>query len=837
LTVAGQIDLLGMGKKDQGNAQVIDHNAKTQDGVIAKPKPTETGLPREIGPYRILETLGVGGMGQVLLGQSEIPKRKAAIKLMLGTGLSADAIARFRREMEVLARLEHPGIARLFEVGFVILEGIEQPWYAMEYVPGLPLDVFVKRHQLSVKAILRLVAQIARALHYAHQKGIIHRDIKPANIIVDAQGSPKILDFGIARLSEPEATQDAAAQPFQGAPTRFGQIIGTLAYMSPEQISASASADVRSDVYALGIVLYELLTGELPIRISTTSLLDAIKELTEGRRVALSQMRPNLRGEVELIVDTATNREIHLRYSSAESFSDDLENYLTNRPLAAKRPSFGYLFGKFVRRNPTLVGAFALGLVGVLSASAIAVRNAIRAEQALARSEAISGFLRDVLSGANADTATDEAPNVQRLLESSADTLKTRFPTDPLLRVQLRQIIAEGLMGAGQYRSASQQIQLALKEDLSLIPPHALPANLVFGLQLEAGVAARLNSDFVSAEDILRPLIAKPSTDTALNLRVYKELADTLNERSQCAEALKLYQYVVDQAAPAQLEIKTNALSGYASCLGDLGQFAEAARIMKLQLRAEIERFGELNSEPLNTRHNLATLLRQLGELEEAHVQILKAYEGRSRLLGPTQRRTLNSQISLAAILRVLKREQEALPIARDALEKFRATLGANAPETRTACDGLANIELSALQREAALNTWRACLAEANSFDAWNTAETIKMRNGFGMASCVAKEQNTVPLASDQQSALLLLRETLDAATQLWSASNFQTARVEANLGVCLAAISKSPNQYRATNSADAARHLSHAIEILSVTVANNDPQLIRAKAALSSLE
>jgi Tetratricopeptide repeat len=319
-------------------------------------------------------------------------------------------------------------------------------------------------------------------------------------------------------------------------------------------------------------------------------------------------------------------------------------------------------------------------------------------------------------------------------------------------------------------------------------------------------------------------------------LRAYKELADTFNEQSQCANALPFYQHVVDRATPALLEIKTNALSGYASCLGDLGRNVEAINIMKLQLAAEIERFGELNSEPLNTRHNLATLLRQRGEFEEAYQQIKLAFEGRARLLGPQQKRTLNSQVSLATVLRLLNRQAEALPLARDALEKFRATLGANAPETRTACDGLANIELSANQRDAALRTWQTCLAEANAFGVWENAETIKMRNNYGGAWCARPEDAAQP-ASEQRSAAQHLRSTLAAGMQLWGADNFQTARIEANLGMCLAAIgAANPGDTSENYLKESKQYLNHAIEALTPVVGPDDAQLARAKAALQML-
>ncbi|NJR44162.1 serine/threonine protein kinase [bacterium] len=266
-----------------------DPNALTQDAAASTPPIKLAASPVQIDPYRVLELLGLGGMGRVYLAESELPKRKVAIKLMLGADVHGESFARFRQEMEVLAQLDHPGIARLYEVGELSDASQTQPWYAMEYVAGLPLDEYVKRHRLSIGQIFTLVGKIARAIHFAHQRGIIHRDLKPANILVDQEGQPKLLDFGIARLNRSES--DAHVK------TRMGQILGTLAYMSPEQFSSSNLLDVRADVYALGVILYELLSGELPVKLSTDSLLEVIRELTESKRKPISAHHKSLPGK------------------------------------------------------------------------------------------------------------------------------------------------------------------------------------------------------------------------------------------------------------------------------------------------------------------------------------------------------------------------------------------------------------------------------------------------------------------------------------------------------------------------------------------------------------
>ena len=441
---------------------MIDRYAETQDETKLKAGANGDVLPSQIGPYRIIESLGQGGMGQVLLGESEAPRRQAAIKLMLAEGFNSEALARFRREMEVLARLEHPGIARLYEVGSITIAGAEQPWYAMEYVAGLPLDEFVKRGKLGVKDIFALVAKVAHALQFAHQKGVIHRDIKPANVLVDANGQPKILDFGIARLNEPQA-QVLAQQ------TRFGQIIGTLAYMSPEQMSASSNADVRSDVYALGIVLYELLTGELPIKISTTSLLDAIKLLAEGKRKALSELRPNLRGEVELIVNTAVNRELNQRYDSAASFANDLENYLNHRPLKAQKPNFSYVLAKFVRRNRALAAAFTLAIASLFGATAwalIAAKSEAAArktaERRAAEAQAAIGFINQLFYAIDPAQAQGKQPTVAEVV-ATVLTPEYQAPKDLSVATTVDITLAKVNSRLGRYQDAETLAARAVK--------------------------------------------------------------------------------------------------------------------------------------------------------------------------------------------------------------------------------------------------------------------------------------------------------------------------------------------------------------------------------------
>ena len=632
---------------------MIDQTAETQDGASNSPA-VASELPSQIGPYRIIELLGKGGMGMVLLGESELPKRKVAIKLMLSSQFDTDALSRFRQEMEVLARLEHPGIGRLYEVGTIILAGTEQPWYAMEYVAGLQLDEYVRRNKLDVKAIFRLVAKIAHALQYAHQKGVIHRDIKPANIIVDAQMQPKILDFGIARLNEPDAT---------GVRTRFGQIIGTLAYMSPEQLASSTNADVRSDVYALGVVLYELLTGELPLKISTTSLLDAIKELAEGKRVSLSTLRPNLRGEVELIVDTASNRELSQRYDSAASFAGDLESYLSNRPLQARRPSFGYVFGKFVRRNPTLVAALGFALLALIGAtiwSIVAAERAklaqqqaqtakIQAEARAAEANAVVSFLSDALAGAAPEaTMGREVKLVDVLSDASRQTLPAAQAN---VEVKIRQTLLETYIALGLFTEAEVELErmtdlcrtLASNTNCRLMPMLRARVLSLSGRHELALPMARQGLDLVRTEF---GATSNEAIDTQL------DYAEILNNLGDSKASLKEFQDALKRsegraALPPKLDLKMRTL--LSDALAEEGDLTGAEAVLKVALTKVIAALGKDYPTVLLARNSLISFSVDRGENAQAIKEYTELLEDATRIFGPEHRVTMTILGNLAA--------------------------------------------------------------------------------------------------------------------------------------------------------------------------------------------
>jgi serine/threonine protein kinase len=291
----------------------------------------ERPMPAAIGRYRVIGLIGQGGMGAVYQAEQEEPRRTVALKVVKPGLTDPAALRRFARESQSLARLQHPGIAQIYASGIADTGLGPQPWFAMEYIRGLPLLQFAGANRLTARQRVEIVIKACEAVHHAHLRGIIHRDLKPANILVDQSGQPKIVDFGVARITDGDVLSTRE--------TGFGDLVGTLAYMSPEQVLADPlELDARSDVYTLGVVLYELLAGRLPYLVSGR-LPQAMRAIREENPVPLGAIGREYRGDLETIVAKALAKDKTQRFGSAADLAEDLGRYLTNRPIRASRPA------------------------------------------------------------------------------------------------------------------------------------------------------------------------------------------------------------------------------------------------------------------------------------------------------------------------------------------------------------------------------------------------------------------------------------------------------------------------------------------------------------------
>ncbi|QOI98999.1 MAG: serine/threonine protein kinase [Phycisphaeraceae bacterium] len=473
---------------------------------------------RTIGRYRIVGLVGTGGMGRVYEAEQDYPTRRVALKL-LGTLGSSEAVRRFNYEIRALARLRHPGIAPIYDAGVHEDEatGARVPYFAMELIAGgAPITEHAWGRGLTTKERCDLIARVCEAVHHAHQRGVIHRDLKPGNIIVDAQGVPRVIDFGVAR----EAEVDAGSG---GGVTSAGQMVGTLSYMSPEQCGSSGGeVDVRTDVYSLGVVLFEVLSGHLPYEVSSMPPHEAARVIRDRAptRLRAEGLRPG--SDAEVVARKALEKEPDRRYQSALEMAEDLRRVVAGRAITARPPSAWYQARVFVRRNRTLVASIAavvLSLVGAVVGTTVALMRARDAERSAQiearRSGRIADFFKGAFRSANPRAMVEDEsvakPPLERWLEEgrgwgridragegarvkdvlalAGSKLGETFPEDPLLRADLGFEIAMVLLSLGENDAGRGVLEECLRlRRLNLPPDHPDLARALAGLATQRSI-------------------------------------------------------------------------------------------------------------------------------------------------------------------------------------------------------------------------------------------------------------------------------------------------------------------------------------------------------------
>ena len=655
-----------------------------------QPATVAAKVPSTIGSYRIIRLLGEGGMGAVYEAEQDQPRRRVALKVIKSAWADRELLRRFELESQTLGRLHHPGIAQIYEAGAAETSFGSQPFFAMEIIHGKPLIEYAEAKHLNTRQRLALMIQICEAVEHAHQRGIIHRDLKPGNILMEENGQPKILDFGLARVTDGD--MQATRQ------TDMGQLLGTLAYMSPEQVTADPLAlDTRSDVYALGVILYELLAGRLPYEVSR-HVYEVVRTIQQVDPKPLSSINRAYRGDIETIAARALEKDKTRRYGSAAELAADIRRYLEDRPIAAKPASTSYQLRKFARRNKVLVtGTFAVFLtliVGVVVSTwqAVRARRAeVRAQAETATAQAVVDFLQnDLLAQASANkqagpkTKPDPDLKVRTALDRAAERIEGKFAKQPEVEAEIRQTIGQTYYDLGLYPEGRKQLEQALTLRRRVLGPDN-PKTIETMLSL--GLTALLQDKYAEAEEIdnraleISRRVLGPENPVTLKctsavVNLYLAQHKAAQTEALAKQALEISRRVLGPEHPDTLYAAGNLAASYAG----QGKYAQDAALLAPVLEISRRVLGPEHPETLNYMRGLSYAYvmqgkeAQADEMDQQLLQILR------RDLGPEHPVTLTALYNVTAGDLREGKNAEAEELARDALEIKRRIFG---PEDR----------------------------------------------------------------------------------------------------------------------------------------------------------
>ena len=724
-------------------------------GVAAdlwQPEPTEAepGLPARIGPYRILEEIGRGGMGVVYLGERADGyfEQKVAVKVMRSGADSPEARQRFEQERQIIASLQHANIARLYDGG-VTEDG--RPYSAMELVEGEPIDVYCDEHRLSVGERLRLVEVVGEAVHYAHQNLVVHCDLKPSNILVTANGDLKLLDFGIAKLIEVACCTDDDL-PI----AHSGSRAITPLYASPEQLRGE-SVTTASDIYQLGLLLFELLTGERARDLSSSGSRGeessrapstAVRQAQKDRAAAVAAARDtdpltlarSLSKDLDSIVEVAMRPQPEGRYPSAAELVEDLKRYRRHEPLAARPDRFSYRAGLFVRRNRWTVAITVL-LIALLSGySVIVTLQAQRIARERDRAQRIQAFALGLYGAGDPDRALGPAVSAADLVAHGVARAEAELAEEPDVQAEVKTYLGNVYLRLGLYEEAEVLLRdvltLRLRFHGEAHPKVAAAQNDLGRLLLErddpealslleAALAQRRR--FLEADhlDIARTLAnlgfylrsagrhreAEERFREALELQRRKDtkgvdmvgtlsgLAWAVRLQDRPEEAEPLLREALDRARRHYGDFHPKVASGWnnlASVLWQLERWEEGDAAIRQAIASKKGLYGDIHPGIANSLGNLAGALRRRGELERATALYREAMAMRQEVFGASHPRVAQSAAQLAEVLHGAGRLEEAETLFEEALAIFREHLSEDHPSFARVWRGLAAVWLDA---------------------------------------------------------------------------------------------------------------------------------------------
>jgi serine/threonine protein kinase len=695
-----------------------------------------------MGPYRLIQMLGFGGMGEVWRAEQAEPLRRTVAIKLIKAGMDTRAIvARFASERQALALMDHPNIAKVFEAGET---PAGRPYFVMEYVPGLPINHYCDKHRLSIKERLLLFMQVCEGVQHAHHQAIIHRDLKPSNILVaDVDGRPmlKIIDFGLAKVI---AQRQSETTRF----TEVGTMLGTPSYMSPEQAdSHERGVDTRTDVYSLGVILYELLAGALPFAsreagaagdeamlqkmrtdvarrpsAKVRSLGEDAKDVATKRQEEPQSLARHLNGELDWITLKALEKDRNRRYGSPAELATDLQRYIHHEPVAAGPPGASYRARKFIRRHrfgATVAAIAAFLLIAFAATMAFQARRIARerdrANREAETSKRVSEFMTNMFRVSDPNEARGNSITVREMLDKTAKQIDPGLNHDPELQANLMDTMGIVYTRLGLLKTARPLLERSV--------------------------------------DVRRRVLGE---NDAATLHSQNHLAWLLYQEGNFTEAENLYRatlnaqkHVLGTEHPDTLM----SMDGLASTLDDDGQHSEAETLERQTLEIRRRLLGSENLQTLDAMSNLAGILSNEGKREEADKLLGETIEVGTRVLGPRAPTILWAMNNLAADFHLQRRYEEAEKLYRETIERERVVFGPEHPTTLMAMSDLSET----LRKEG-----RYAEAEKLQREALKVQRRVLGPQQRGLADSIYNLGCLAALQNRHDEALLLIREAID---------------------------------------------------------------------------